>query len=144
MNSEQLFAIIVTILTSEAILGFAQFLITRYDNKKNIEKKIEARFDATDKKIEDKFEETDKKIDKVAEAVDENAAILARTHILRFSDEIKNGIIHSSEYWRQQLDDCDTYQRFCETHPNFKNSYTEHADKHIKDTYDKLKRKGEI
>lgn len=144
MTAEQLIAIVVTILTSEAILGFAQFLITRYDNKKNIEKKIEARFDATDKKIEEKFDATDKKIDAVAEAVDENAAILARTHILRFSDEIKNGIIHSSEYWRQQLDDCDTYQRFCETHPNFKNSYTEHADKHIKDTYDKLKRKGEI
>ena len=140
----QLLGLIVAILTSGALIGFAQFLITRNDNKKNIEKKIEERFDAIDKKIDEKFEATDKKIDSVAEAVDENAAVLARTHILRFSDEIKNGVVHSSEYWRQQLDDCDTYQRFCETHPNFKNSYTEHADKHIKDTYDKLKRKGEI
>jgi len=135
---------VIAILAGAGVLGFVQFLINRYDNKKNIEKKLEERFDAMDKKIDDKFEATDKKIDGVAEAVDENAAVLARTHILRFSDEIKNGVIHSSEYWRQQLDDCDTYQRFCETHPNFKNSYTEHADKHIKDTYDKLKRKGEI
>jgi len=135
---------VIAILAGAGVLGFVQFLINRYDNKRNIEKKLEERFDAMDKKIDDKFEATDMKIDGVAEAVDENAAVLARTHILRFSDEIKNGVVHSSEYWRQQLDDCDTYQRFCETHPNFKNSYTEHADKHIKDTYDKLKRKGEI
>ncbi|MBR3463355.1 MAG: hypothetical protein IKH20_11855 [Clostridiales bacterium] len=144
MSAEDFWKIFITILSSGALFGFAQFMITRYDSKKNIEKKIEERFDATDKKIEERFEATDKKIDKVAESVDENAAILARTHILRFSDEIKNGMIHSSEYWRQQLDDCDTYQRFCESHPKFKNSYTEHADKHIKETYDKLKRKGEI
>lgn len=135
---------VITILAGAGVLGFVQFLINRYDNKKNIEKKLEERFDAMDKKIDDKFEATDKKIDNVAEAVDENAAVLARTHILRFSDEIKNGVVHSSEYWRQQLDDCDTYQRFCETHPNFKNSYTEHADKHIKDTYDQLKKEGKI
>lgn len=125
--------IILAVLASGAVFSFVQFLITlgfsRKDKSDEIEKKID--------KLNDK-------IDKVAESVDENAAILARTHILRFSDEIKNGMVHSSEYWRQQLDDCDTYQRFCDAHPNFKNSYTEHADKHIKDTYDQLKREGKI
>ena len=125
--------IILAVLASGAVFSFVQFLITlgfsRKDKSDEIEKKID--------KLNDK-------IDKVAESVDENAAILARTHILRFSDEIKNGMTHSSEYWRQQLDDCDTYQRFCDSHPNFKNSYTEHADKHIKDTYDQLKREGKI
>jgi hypothetical protein len=125
--------IILAVLASGAVFSFVQFLITlgfsRKDKSDEIEKKID--------KLNDK-------IDKVAESVDENAAILARTHILRFSDEIKNGMVHSSEYWRQQLDDCDTYQRFCDSHPNFKNSYTEHADKHIKDTYDQLKKEGKI
>lgn len=125
--------IILAVLASGAVFSFVQFLITlgfsRKDKSNEIEKKIDQLND---------------KIDKVAESVDENAAILARTHILRFSDEIKNGMVHSSEYWRQQLDDCDTYQRFCDAHPNFKNSYTEHADKHIKDTYDQLKREGKI
>lgn len=125
--------IILAVLASGAVFSFVQFLITlgfsRKDKSNEIEKKIDQLND---------------KIDKVAESVDENAAILARTHILRFSDEIKNGMVHSSEYWRQQLDDCDTYQRFCDAHPNFKNSYTEHADKHIKDTYDKLKQEGKI
>ena len=125
--------IIIAVLASGAVFSFVQFLITfgfsRADKSKEIEKKIDTLND---------------KIDKVAESVDENAAVLARTHILRFSDEIKNGMIHSSEYWRQQLDDCDTYMRFCESHPDFKNSYTEHADKHIKETYDQLKREGKI
>ena len=125
--------IILAVLASGAVFSFVQFLITlgfsRKDKSNEIEKKLDNLND---------------KIDKVAESVDENAAILARTHILRFSDEIKNGMVHSSEYWRQQLDDCDTYQRFCDSHPNFKNSYTEHADKHIKDTYDQLKKEGKI
>ena len=105
--------IILAVLASGAVFSFVQFLITlgfsRKDKSNEIEKKLDNLND---------------KIDKVAESVDENAAILARTHILRFSDEIKNGMVHSSEYWRQQLDDCDTYQRFCDSHPNFKNSYT--------------------
>lgn len=125
--------IVIAVLSAGAVFSFVQFLITfgfsRKDKLKEVEKKLD---------------KVDEKIDKVAESVDENAATLARTHILRFSDEIKNGMVHSSEYWRQQLDDCDTYQRFCETHPNFKNSYTEHADKHIKETYDQLKREGKI
>lgn len=125
--------IIIAVLASGAVFSFVQFIITfsfsRADKNNEIEKKVDT---------------LNEKIDKVAEAVDENAAVLARTHILRFSDEIKNGVVHSSEYWRQQLDDCDTYQRFCADHPNFRNSYTEHADKHIKDTYDQLKREGRI
>ena len=125
--------IILAVLASGAVFSFVQFVITfgfsRVDKNKDIEKKLD---------------EVDKKIDQVKDTVDENAAVLARTHILRFSDEIKNGVVHSSEYWRQQLDDCDTYARFCASHPNFKNSFTEHADKHIKDTYDQLKREGKI
>ena len=125
--------IILAVLASGAVFSFVQFVITfgfsRVDKNKDIEKKLD---------------EVDKKIDQVKDTVDENAAVLARTHILRFSDEIKNGVVHSSEYWRQQLDDCDTYARFCASHPNFKNSFTEHADKHIKDTYDQLKKEGKI
>ncbi len=78
------------------------------------------------------------KVDDLSVKVDKNQAILARTHILRFSDELKNNIIHSEEYFRQQLDDCDTYEKYCETHPEFINSYTQMANKHIKETYQKL------
>jgi hypothetical protein len=84
------------------------------------------------------IEKVSGKVDVLGEKVDMNQAILARTHILRFSDELKNGIEHSQEYFRQQLDDCDTYDMYCELHPEFKNSYTMIANKHIKETYDRL------
>ena len=92
----------------------------------------------------DKSKEIEKKIDRLYDKVDENQAVLARTHILRFSDELKNGVHHSAEYLRQQLDDCDTYDRFCEEHPDFKNSYTMVANKHIKETFERLTREGKI
>lgn len=118
--------LIIPLLASGAIFSFVQFIITfgfsRADKSKDIEKKLDA----------------------LAQRVDENQAILARTHILRFSDEIRNGVEHSNEYFRQQLDDCDTYERYCEQHPEFKNSYTMIANKHIKDTYEKLTREGKL
>lgn len=122
MTGETLNKIAFAVIGSNALFSFVQFLVTRADNKKNIEKKI----------------------DNLSEKIDENSAILARTHILRFSDEIKNGVIHSGEYWRQQLDDCDTYAKFCASHPGFKNSYTEAADEHIRETYKELMRAGKI
>jgi hypothetical protein len=92
----------------------------------------------------DKSKDIEKKIDDLSEKIDANQAILARTHILRFSDELKNGIEHSAEYFRQQLDDCDTYDKYCETHPDFKNSYTMIANKHIKETFERLTKEGKL
>ena len=121
-KSEIIVAVIVAVLSS----GIIQFLITLFFSR------------------HDKSKEIEKKIDRLSDKVDENQAVLARTHILRFSDELKNGIEHSAEYFRQQLDDCDTYERYCERHPDFKNSYTMVANKHIKETFEKLTREGRI
>ena len=118
--------IIAAVLASGAVFSFVQFLITFGFSRRDHTKELES------------------KIDKLSERIDENAAILARTHILRFSDELKNGVHHSGEYFRQQLDDCDTYNRFCEDHPTFKNSYTATADKHIKETYERLLKEGKL
>lgn len=118
--------IVLAILGSGALFSFVQFMITFGFSRADKSKEIEQKIDALSKKV------------------DENQAVLARTHILRFSDEIKNGINHSNEYWRQQLDDCDTYDRFCKANPSFKNSYTEIANRHIKETYKRLTREGKI
>jgi len=109
----------IAVITSGAIFSFIQFLITLFFSRKDKLKEIEEKIDA-------------------------NAAILARTHILRFADELRNGVEHSNEYFRQQLEDCDTYARYCETHPGFKNSYTELADKYIKETYERLTKEGKL
>ena len=126
MSQETLVAIISAIMGGGAVFSFVQFFITLGFSRR------------------DKTREIEKKVDALAERIDENAAILARTHILRFSDELKNGVEHSAEYFRQQLDDCDTYEKYCETHPGFKNSYTEIANKHIKETFERLTREGKI
>jgi len=78
----------------------------------------------------------------ISTKVDENAAVLARTHILRFNDELINGIEHSFEYFRQQLQDIDTYEAYCKVHPQFRNTYATMAIDNIKDTYDHLIKKG--
>lgn len=109
--------IIVAVLTSSAFFSFAQFILTRFDNKKNLEKKI----------------------DEMNEKSDKNFAILARTHILRFADEQRSGIIpHSEEYFRQQILDIDTYNRYCETHPEFANGLTKVSSEYILKEYKRI------
>ena len=129
--------LVIAFLASGGLFSFIQFFITfgfsRKDKTKEIEKQL--------KTIEENQQEGFKKLNM---KVDYNAAVLARTHILRFNDEIMNGMKHSREYWRQQLDDCDTYEEFCKEHPKFKNSYTEIADRNIKATYEKLLSEGKL
>jgi hypothetical protein len=128
---ETIITIILTIIGSSALWQTVTFLITRADSKKN-------------NPIYNEIKKVSDKVDQLSDKVDENQAILARTHILRFSDELKNGVVHSEEYFRQQLDDCDTYDRYCDAHPEFKNSYTLTANKHIKDSYEKLIKEGKL
>lgn len=118
--------LIGVVLGSNGLFALLTYLIQRHDSRKNgIAAVIE-------------------KVDALSNKVDENAAVLARTHILRFSDELQNGIVHSQEYFHQQMDDCDTYDKYCNGHPQFKNSYTVAAESHIKTTYQNLLAKGEF
>ena len=117
MNFGDIVTLIIAIITSGAFFGFAQFMITRWDNKKNIEKKIDA----------------------LAAGLDEHKATLARTHILRFADEQRSGVIHhSDEYFRQQILDIDVYERYCEAHPDFANGLTKMASEYIREEYKRL------
>ena len=125
--SEILQGVAIAVIGSSAIWSFVQFMIDRKDKKKT-----------TNDDLKTEIKNVADKIDAVEQKVDKNAAVLARTHILRFSDELRNGIEHSDEYFRQQLLDCDTYERFCETNPDFRNGYTEIASDHIKKTYKRL------
>lgn len=116
--------IILAVFASGGFWAFIQFLISRRD------------------KTQQRLTEISDQMGKLSDKIDHNAAVLARTHILRFDDELLNGIEHSREYFRQQLDDIDTYDDFCAVHPEFKNSYTVMASEHIKSTYKRLVEKG--
>lgn len=117
--------LVVAIVGSGAIFGFLQFiiqfLVTRNDMKQNFGKKL----------------------DDLNSKVDRNQAILARTHILRFADDLRNGVHHSEEYFRQQIIDCDTYDAYCRNHPDFSNGLTIVASKYIREEFEKMYMKGE-
>ena len=115
----------VAIVTASAIWDFIKFLINRKDGEKTELKGIKSAIEA------------------LSDKVDRNQAILARTHILRFDDELINGIDHSKEYFSQQLQDIDTYEAYCKLHPDFKNNYAVIASEHIKKVYAELLDKGE-
>ena len=117
MNELNYLPIIVAVIGSNALFGFLQFiiqfLVQRNDMRQSFGKGLE---DLNAK-------------------VDRNQAILARTHILRFADDLRNGVHHSEEYFRQQMLDCDTYDAYCREHPDFSNGLTVIASKYIKDEF---------
>ena len=76
-------------------------------------------------------------VEELKEAIGRRDAISARTHILRFDDELRAKVRHSQEYFRQILDDADTYDEYCAAHPGFRNGYAAAAEKHIREVYDK-------
>lgn len=128
--------LIAAFIGSTAVFGFIQFIVqfvfTRNDMKNNFGTKL----NEMDAKIDRNHEETNQKIDR-------NKAELCRTHILRFADDLRNGIHHSEEYFRQQLLDIDTYDSFCKEHPTFSNGLTVIASEYIKNEFIKLYSKEE-
>lgn len=68
---------------------------------------------------------------------DEQWASLSRTHILRFGDEILHGVSHSKEHFNQILLDISKYERYCDSHPEYRNNVAGATIKQIKKTYQK-------
>lgn len=116
MNNDMFLELVGIILGSGALFSFIQFLVQRHDTRKGLEDQIS----------------------RIEERLDERDAVLARTHILRFNDELENGMKHSKDYFRQQIQDIDTYEEYCRTHPDFANGLTIMASKYIKSEYERL------
>lgn len=69
----------------------------------------------------------------------DNMAKQLRIRILRFDDELYQGVLHSENHFEDILDDIDAYKTYCDNHPNFHNSRGGAAMKHIKAVYEKCK-----
>jgi len=118
---------IIGFLVGGSFLTFVQYMINRHDRKKDKNNAVLSAISTLSERVE-----------KIENSLDERDAVLARTHILRFSDELYNGVKHSQEYFQQQLDDIETYNQFCERTPRFANGRTKAAAKYIQDEYDRL------
>lgn len=120
-------------LLGGGFLTFVQFMINRHDSKIDKEDTILSA-----------IKDLSGRVERIEASLDERDAILARTHILRFKDELYNGIHHSEEYFAQTLDDIETYNQFCKDNPKFANGRTKAAAKYIQDEYDRLYKEHKI
>lgn len=73
------------------------------------------------------------------ESLDRHNATTARYRILRFDDEIRHDIQHTYEHFNQIIDEIDTYEKYCDTHKDYKNNKAVMAIENIKKTYEKCK-----
>lgn len=117
-------AVVVAVLASSGLWGIIQYLISRKD------------------KTAEKIDKIMEIVTEVSERVDTNSATNARTRILRFDDELINGVHHSREYFQQTLEEINVYEAYCARHPNYKNNACILAIEHIRKVYLDLLDKG--
>lgn len=120
MHTEIIIAIIGAVFASSGLWGLIQFLINRKDS------------------IGEKIDKLTEMVKEVSDRVDSTSATNARTRVLRFDDELINGVHHSREYFQQTLEEIDTYEAYCQKHPEFKNNACVLAIEHIRRVYSHL------
>ena len=69
------------------------------------------------------------------EIEDERNAKAARSRVLRFGDELTNGLEPSKEHFDDILEDMSDYEHYCLHHKDFKNDKMGVTSQYIKDTY---------
>ena len=145
---EAVLTIALSIIGSSAVFGFIQFLITRKDNKnKQFEKISQEIRDVSGNisKLSDNFDTKIADLQEEMRAGDEllrqeslrTVADTRRVRILRGSDEIKLKMRHSEEWFDQMNEDITEYEKYCESHPGYKNNKAVHAIANINAVYEK-------
>jgi hypothetical protein len=66
---------------------------------------------------------------------EERNIISIRARILRFGDEVRHKTRHSKEHFDQILSDIDDYEKYCDTHKDFKNNRTTATTAKILEVY---------
>lgn len=85
--------------------------------------------------IIDRLDSLEGKVNNIESSSDERNAISCRVRILQFGDEVRRGMKHSQENFDQVLSDIDDYERYCNSHPEFKNNKTVAAKEKILKVY---------
>lgn len=67
-----------------------------------------------------------------------------RQRIIRFNDEILDNKKHTSESYDCILEDVDTYEKYCNSHPDFSNNKAVMAIHNIKANYEECMKKKEF
>lgn len=124
MDKEVIIAVVAAVIGSNALWGFIQFLIQRKDKK-----------DDCSKKIMDMIQTLEEKIDKLDSQMREDGAITARVRILKFMDELLGERRHTKDSYDQVMTDITNYNKYCKSHPDFKNNQTASTIEYINKNY---------
>lgn len=118
-------------LLGGGLIGLIEFLIRRKDERADKNSEVLKEINHLNEKID----ELGKKIDDVDAKGEERGAVEARVRILRFMDEILDDKRHSKDSYDQCMSDITSYERYCESHPHFKNNQTQTTVEYIKRNY---------
>ena len=94
------------------------------------------------KQILDNIAEVKQELKDHISADDERYAVMCRTRILRFADELINEPkhLHTQGNFEQCLQDITDYDQYCADHPKFKNELTLRSAEIIRKVYDECAR----
>jgi len=125
-----------------ALVGIIPTVIS---NRKKTQESIDAsnkEREKQDAKMTERMEKMQTTLDNHIREDEDERARNKRYRILRFYDEMCENRDHSESHFEDILDDIDEYEKYCETHPEFKNNRGRVAMEHIKESYAKIKSRG--
>lgn len=122
---------LIGVILGGSFLAFVQFLIQRADSKTDQYEAIVKAIAEIKKEISDLAND----IGKMDEKLDMRATVEARIRILKFSDELTEGRLHSKDSFDQCMSDISQYRKYCDVHPEFKNDQTVATVNHITKCY---------
>jgi hypothetical protein len=132
--------LLVKLLTACApvLVALVGIIPTVISNRKKTQESIKESKDAAKKDME-KMQTT---LDAHIREDEDERARNQRYRILRFYDEMCEEREHSESHFEDILDDIDDYEKYCESHPQFRNNRGKVAMEYIKSSYGKIKSKG--
>lgn len=78
----------------------------------------------------------------VKDSAEKEKAITARVRILTGGDELRRGVEHSEDWFKQMYDNISTYDAYCRAHMDFRNGITTSASQLIDEKYNKCLREN--
>ena len=130
---ELISAVIVAIFGST---GFWTWLTQRKASNKDILSAVQ--------EVRNDVDQLRTKVDQMERVNDERNAVEARRHIINFNEELLRDQRHSKESFDMVLSDIDDYERYCASHPGFKNNKAALSIEHIKDCYRKAEKEHDF
>ena len=125
-----------------ALVGIIPTVIS---NRKKTQESIDASNKARekqDKEMTEQMEKMQNTMDNHIREDEDEKTRNQRYRILRFYDEMCEKREHSESHFEDILDDIDNYEKYCESHPEFKNNRGRVAMEYIKVSYAKIKSRG--